>query len=672
MKTVLTCIAFLLLSFQLRADHVLGSQITYKQVDSSTFDIYITYFRNCNSTALINVSSNSKIKCLAGGSEALNCVLQSIEEIPSLVDTLQNQCNPPNSNATGKGIEKHIYKARVDFNQMPYTNFGTCCKFIVETTAYNRSSAITTGVSGALYNYAEFNRCLDQPNSSPYSSFDPLLTFCCNEPVFLTFNCKDDDGDSLSYNWANPKSDYNTNLSYSGAYLAYNNPFTAYFPGSLTPPTAYPNANPPIGLTMYKLLGELVFTPTNCNQVTVAVVEVLEWRKDAAGVYQNIGRIRIDQQYNIVNCEENNPPELDGPYSYSVCKGETLCFDITTDDQVFVPPPPGTVPPRDSTTLRWDSGIANASFTILKKDTLNQTARFCWTPDSSTDTRPFYTFVAEVRDNNSPRNSIARRTYAITVKENAKAVVSLDTLACGWFKLNADAGSYGLERSKWIVLDSAYNPISDTSIVLFASSGRVSGSGAQDSLAFLKPGNYFIQFDPETVNAVCKNLPRITMVINQDLVYSQLEVPQIERQGNKLRTKNLIYSEWYRNDTLIGSGFEIDAQIPGVYTARNCKNGCCSDFSDEMTIGTNSIIDFYGSFKVFPNPSYGTVTVEFDQANTAEEAEVAVYTISGKQIELTPTIVGKQMIFILPEQSGIYYLEIKTEKGIEVISLVKL
>ena len=197
------------------------------------------------------------------------------------------------------------------------------------------------------------------------------------------------DNDSLSYSWGKPRSAETSNIGYGGNW-AYDYAFSVYDPRNpIEPNNPIPSNNPPIGIYLNPVDGDIVFTPINCTEVTVAVINVTEWRKDTAGVYQIIARTQRDLQFIVKSCPENNPPTISGPYSYSICEGEELCFDIVTGDSTFIPPPPA-LPEPDTVQLSWNEGISGASFSILDTNARLKTGRFCWTPPSgSASNKPY-------------------------------------------------------------------------------------------------------------------------------------------------------------------------------------------------------------------------------------------------------------------------------------------
>ncbi|PCJ66378.1 MAG: hypothetical protein COA58_06265 [Bacteroidetes bacterium] len=88
--------------------------------------------------------------------------------------------------------------------------------------------------------------------------------------------------------------------------------------------------------------GDAIFITTHGNQSAPISILQTEWRKDVSRVYQEIGNIHKEVFIKSTTCPDNNPPEIDGPYVYYVEAGDLICFNITTNDHVFVPPPPAS------------------------------------------------------------------------------------------------------------------------------------------------------------------------------------------------------------------------------------------------------------------------------------------------------------------------------------------
>jgi hypothetical protein len=402
------------------ASHILGAEITYRCVSNLKFEVTFKFYRDCRGVPFANPTNETKVKCPGGGpSQTISLTLKSVRDISQVCDTVTNRCNPANTTISFEGMEEHVFVGTVDFNAAPYSTIKNgCCQVIFETGQCCRNGAINTGPAGNFYSYAMLDLCLAPTNSSPIYTVSPVGYLCCNQPASLHNGISDAiDHDSLSCSFADPLGDYTSKLSYNADH-SYQRPFSAYW----LPPLKYPyvnkNSNPPMGIYLDPRNGEIVFTPTKCDEVTVAVLEFKEWRKDSTGQYHLIGITRRDMQYLTKTCPGNNPPKItNSKFSYETFAGQELCFDVTTDDVVFIPPPPAPKPPPDSVRLEWNRGIPGATFTIINKDSLHESGRFCWTPDSTLVSSLPYDFVATARDNYCPRNARTSFTFSIYVKQ---------------------------------------------------------------------------------------------------------------------------------------------------------------------------------------------------------------------------------------------------------------
>ena len=151
--------------------------------------------------------------------------------------------------------------------------------------------------------------------------------------------------------------------------VSYSSPFTPryFITPYCVPPTTItcvpnPKTNPPRGLFFDTTNGDIIVTPTKCDEVGVGVIEMVEWRKDSAtGKYIVIGRTRRDMQVWVRDdCGYNKAPTLGPKFTYKVCEGETLKFKVESDDETFTPYQ--TTP--DTTTMKWNNGIPGAKFTL--------------------------------------------------------------------------------------------------------------------------------------------------------------------------------------------------------------------------------------------------------------------------------------------------------------------
>jgi hypothetical protein len=489
---------------------LLGCDITYTCIDSLKFEVSLTWYRDCRGIALNN-GGQVNIRCNTGGSSrTVTLPFSSISEITPFCPSATQGCSPANTTASGDGIEKHVYKGILDFNTAPLNTFASCSdKVIIGASINARNGAITTGPSGTLYNDVEIDLQKAPCNSSPTFTNDAIGILCCNQPFFYNLGASDTaDLDSLSYSFTPPRRGYATTTAYSGSF-SYNNPITAYYPGTLTYPYNNPGANPPIGIYLDPVTGDFIVTPTNCSEVTVVAIQITEWRNDTNGIAQIVGKSTRDMQLQVRTCPDNNNPKIDGPFYYSVCEGDQLCFNLTTQDNVFIPPPPTAIPAPDTTQLFWNEGIPGATFTLIDSLARLKTGRFCWTPPvGSASTLP-YTFTARVEDNACPLKGEASRMFRVRVKKRANSAVNISKISNGVYAIQSaiDSSTFkGTPIYQWLVRDTSGAIVSDTAIVKFNSTNSIVSASHKDTVRLKR--NMLFQLE-HSVNNAPYNCPSV-------------------------------------------------------------------------------------------------------------------------------------------------------------------
>lgn len=401
----------------------MGADITYTCDSAYAYTFKLVYYRYCGGVPFANPSNITKLIAIkTGASQSVSLTRTSIKEVTPLCKTASKRCYPQNTLRTGEGIEAHTFEVSIDFKKAPYSNLlkNGNCEIRFETGQCCRNSNITTGAANQnFYTYALLNLCEASVNNSPQFLYDPIGYLCCNQPNYSSVGGYDlIDFDSLSYSFAKPLRGYNNTLSYSGNYT-HTEPFKAYYPGTYSPPYNNPNANPPIGIYMDPIDGSMVWTPMKCDEITVAVLEIKEWRKDTAGKYQVIGITRRDMQYVTKQCPSNNPPELTGTKTHNVkltpCTDQ-YCFTISTKDAVKKPPPPLPAPDADTVSFMTPTLPSGVSFKILNPKAINPSAQICVDLKKvDIDKLLDYPMVIPItiRDNACPLNAVSTYLYRI-------------------------------------------------------------------------------------------------------------------------------------------------------------------------------------------------------------------------------------------------------------------
>jgi len=479
------------------ASHMMGADITYKCVSDKKFNVTIKFYRDCKGIPFNNPSGT--VKCVSGGSGSVNVtsslIRTSIRDITPICASGGKRCNPSNTTVGNEGIEEHTFVFTIDLNSAQYASIKNCCILQIETGQCCRNSAITTGASNAnFYTFAEINVCAVPCNSSPSLTTEAVAYLCCDQPFFYNNGASDTtDNDSLSYRWANPLSASGANIGYVSP-LSWKRPFTAYWPSGVSYPKVDPDKKPPWGIYLDSITGDIVLTPVKCDEVTVAVLEVKEWRKDATGKYVHIGTTRRDLQFVVRNCLGNNPPQINGPYSYEVCAGSRICFDVTTKDDPYKPPPPASIPDPDTVNIKWNKGIPGATFTVKNPKALWQTGEFCWTTREDQANELPYTFTVTARDNACPLNAVTVKSFRITVKQRANTKTKVETLTCGKYTVqsNVVAGFKGTPKYDWEIWDIKGIPILRT-VGYFLSTKNPFSFAQKDTIQFRTGGTYIVR-----------------------------------------------------------------------------------------------------------------------------------------------------------------------------------
>jgi hypothetical protein len=391
-KNPLLLLIALLISFQVKATHMAGSDLTYQYIGNNQYLVTYTFYRDCigisaQTSIPLTITSNS---CGLNQSATLLPVPGTGQEITYTCPNAITTCN----GGSAPGIQRWEYTATVTINDScPDWTFGAqaCC----------RNAAITTIIDPTaqnMYIEAHLNNT-QSSNNSPVFSNIPIAFECVNQDNYFNHGGLDIDGDSLVYSFATPNSQPNLPVTYITPYST----------------TNFLTSNP--ALNINPLTGDIFMHPTNLNEITVIAVEIQEWRN---GVL--IGSVVRDLQIYVIQCNNQLPTAsgINGTPSYTMhtCLNGPVCFDIYTND-----PDSGQI-----VTALHNNGIPAATFVI---DTSGQfpLVHFCW-PATQADVRPQpYFFTLTVHDNACPSNGVQSYAYTIFLS-NLQANVTSSDISC--------------------------------------------------------------------------------------------------------------------------------------------------------------------------------------------------------------------------------------------------
>lgn len=450
MKKLFLCLASVVPAFSsLCASPVIGGEITYRRLNNTRYELKMALYRDCSGSSLNDIADSNTF--IYGGGYRYNLSFQkiSIEDISVYCKKNGTPCVTQNGqNSSPGGVERHTYLDTVDFSVSPYDQFisNQVCQVYFTFSACCRPSAMVNGGGERMVLRSMLNLCVQGGNSSVQMNTDPFFNLCQNQSLrFGVGGIDSADWDSLSYSLVPMERDTGLSATYDANYK-FSRPITPFWPSGWTNlDNAHPGINPPIGFYFDKTYGDMWFAPTSNNENTGVAVEVSEWRR-LNGVRVLVGFVRREHHVTVSSCPGNNSPTISGPYNYSVCQGNNLCFNIIVRDMQFMLPPPQTSPPPDSLDLSWNNGIPGASFTVDSTTTISpsssggsstRAAHFCWTPGPGDTSLNPYKFVLTATDNACGKPSKVSVTFSIWVKrylhfKNQK----LKQLQCGVFEVS--------------------------------------------------------------------------------------------------------------------------------------------------------------------------------------------------------------------------------------------
>lgn len=396
----------------------------YTYLGGTQYKVIVKFYRDCRGipfnspTTQVSFGTNGGNAC---GTYALTATRISVRDVSQICSDSASPCNPMNS-PSKEGVEEHVFEILVDISKAPFStnlsnsscneatfSFGQCC----------RNGALTTITPGDFWvtstiHFGNLKKTTKNYNSSPKFANLPIIYACCNQPVRISPGIVDTiDYDSMSY-----KLVHGIETLPNGS-VTYNTPYSARFPmkpycipSSSVSCTPNPYSKPPRGFYFDTTSGDIIFTPTKCDEVGIIVVEVSEYRKDSSGKMVFIGKTRRDMQLIVSDkCGYNNPPELTSKKVFTACEGEKICFTIDATDEIFSP----QQTTADTVKMTWNTNAKNATIKIVDPTAREKKVEFCWqTTVGDAKTTP-YLFSVTANDNHCPIPSIQSISYGIKI-----------------------------------------------------------------------------------------------------------------------------------------------------------------------------------------------------------------------------------------------------------------
>lgn len=498
-KLLLFLASCLLLTLSSVASHMAGGEITYKYIGNEKYVVTFKVYRDCRGGALY--SPKFELLCVSTSKTlTLNSTLVSIREISITCVKAGKTCNPQNTTVTGTGFEEHTFIDTLDFNYSE-KDFKNCCLLKIGMGQCCRSNRLTTGsANNDFWVSSNLELCKAPINSTPVFSYEPIFRYCCNQSSILSFCAIDTtDGDSISYSWVEPLQNWKSNVAWSGG-KSYKSPISDYWPAGYDKNKGpNPNTNPPIGTYLDSEKGLILFTPTDCSEVTNLAVAVKEWRKDSGGKYIEIGEIIRDVILLVITCPDNNLPKIIGSDSYVFCEGVENTLELSTEDKIFIPSPPQKPNPQDTTSLNWNFSLKGGTFKHVSDTARLRIGKLTWTPPKGSASAKPYFVTFQVKDNACLSNGVSYKTIKLTVRPNINVIHKLEKLNDYTYVLNGDISDTnykGMPIRIWQIFDSTGKLFINNSInhhlpLYYFVKGKNPGN-TSDTIVFRRNGKYII------------------------------------------------------------------------------------------------------------------------------------------------------------------------------------
>lgn len=487
-------------------DVINGSDIQFRHISRYKYHVKFILYHQC--VCQLHIFPKFTISCNSY-SYTITPPRTSVRDITPVCSNGQPPCTNGGYGGSRYGIEEHIFEDTIDFEKSPYNNIlnNNCCEVLFRVA--QPWGLVGTTTSTTTYGgEAMLNICTSgtKGNNTPTISTIPMSFMCCNQP--FTFNngvFENFEFDSLAFELVEPLSSSFGPVTWF-APLNKDIPLTPYCPPN--PGTvncrALPNAKPPRGFYFDTETGDMVLTPTKCDESGPVAIKVTEFRRDSASKKMvRVGYVRRDIYVTVVTCSDNNPPVIEANNKWSVCEGNKLCFKIKGKDDPYLPKQ--TVP--DTVDMTWNFAIPGATFKILDTAAREKEAEFCWTPKVGDARNMAYSFAVTAKDDACPRPAYTVKGFNIKVNPKARAKRTYDILDCGKFRFTswpADTINYNQKNYiyKFTIRDST-----NSGVPVYV------GQKRRDSLFFKRGGKYIIEHEITNPPFNCPTIYSDTVII---------------------------------------------------------------------------------------------------------------------------------------------------------------
>lgn len=621
----------------------IGTYISYKHVSGNAYKVSLHIYRDCRGIGY----NDSFLMKLEGSNNCFNSINFYVTRDTIINGTFEcstgHSCNAPNGPGTA-GVEEQIFSATIDLDSATYKVVldSNCCDLYFTYGDCCRNGAGTTGITGALFNYAYLNRCVAKDNNSTNYKNKIALNAYCNTTFEYNPFAIDSDGDSLVFSLDAPLSNSRT------ATIAYSNPLSPTIPITPVCVDLSVDCAPAFlsgfytGFDFDSITNTMRLTPKNCSEVTTFVNKTDEYRKDTAGIWRLVGSTRRDQLIFISTLANNNIPTVDVDETYFSCIGDSINIALVSKDKA----PSGGF--NDSTFISWEHSAANVDISIDNVNVKNQTATIKWTPKASDISNRGEMVHLIVTESNCPRNTSTSKAIILYAVDSLRSNHQLIDRKNGTLYMNAmlSGGSLLLlNRVTWLV---------DTLRDFTTAHTR---SRVVDSISRLIPGKYYVRLLIENGTSCAINLLDSIVIAPYFRFNFEGALTEVCKKNNLIIRPNLftakrpITYQWYVNgsSTQISSDSFLSVEINGdISYVLNAKDATNQTYFETISITSKALPDLSsvqspsakcfdeGKFDLFGNHPTG---VGLSQ-NTKDSSSIWFNTVDSRRSAMVKQGIG--------------------------------
>ena len=418
---------------QASASHYQASDLTYTNISPNIFVVNLKLYRDCTGasapySATLNIKS---LSCNSGRNITMNKVGGNRIGDPYCASI------PKSCSTTGRtNYEEVVFNATVTFT----TTEQACPEWIMSWQECCRPN--TANLIGQDNFYTEaMVRLGNTQNSSPeFSQFNIPIPFVnYNQPILLSLNATETDGDSLVYSLVDPLKGNNDPVpykNYAGETLFNADSTKVAFLQAGTFSSTYPiisytvdwnqpgNLATPVQKFMFdSRTGSLGFIPikydpnsasaAGTNKYALAV-KIDEFRT-INGVPTKVGSVRRDMLINVIDCGPNQNPKIAAPVANGQPITETDVINLRPGTPLTFQFAAADGNTADVLSVQTDAStiLPGAIFT---RSTANQpTGTISWTPTANDVRNQIYYFHVTVLDDACPVKGFQTHTFGVRV-----------------------------------------------------------------------------------------------------------------------------------------------------------------------------------------------------------------------------------------------------------------